>query len=182
MLEPEQVEEIEEVARPLVHSGFLDREETVEAVVESFEDQQYAEEDLAAVVDRLWRARLAEQTGWPAETATERALAALESLSARGIVARPDFTCCGTCGAAEIGAEASEGDRGYVFFHQQDTEAAVTGEGLHLSYGTFDGADATTIGHEVVSALADAGQPTVWNGSASRRILVSPLEWQRRLT
>jgi hypothetical protein len=87
MLEPEQVEEIEEVARPLVHGGFLGHDKAVEAVVESFEDE-YAEEELAAVVDRLWRERLAEQAGWPAETATERVLAALESLSERGIVAR----------------------------------------------------------------------------------------------
>jgi hypothetical protein len=36
--------------------------------------------------------------------------------------------------------------------------------------------------HEVVSALTMAGQSTVWNGSASQRILVSPLEWQLRLT
>jgi hypothetical protein len=180
MLEPDEVEEIEEVARPLVHGGFLDQEEAVEAVVESFEDQ-YAEEDLAAVVDRLWRERLAEQAGWPAETATERVLAALESLSERGIVARADFTCCGTCGAAEIGAEASEGDRGYVFFHQQNTESAVVGGGLYLSYGTFDGTDSTVIGHEVVSAMTVIGQSTVWNGSARQCILVSPLEWQLRL-
>jgi hypothetical protein len=180
MLEPDEVEEIEEFVRPLVNGGFADRDEVVEGAVDYFDDQFPADE-LTAVVERLWQERLAEQAGWPKETDAERVLATLESLSAKGIVARADFTCCGSCGAAEIGDEASAGDRGYVFFHQQDTEAAAAGGGLYLSYGTFDGTDPTTIGHEVVEALTAAGAPTVWDGSASRRILVSPLEWRLRL-
>jgi len=178
MLKPQEVEEIEEFARPLVHGGFTDREEVVADAVEYFEDQ-YAKADLAAEIDRLWQARVAEQATWPPETEAERVIAALESMP--GIVARGNFTCCGTCGAAEIGAEAEEGDRGYVFFHQQDTEAAASGGGLYLSYGTFDGTDATEVAHEVVTALNSVGAPTVWNGRANTRILVSPLEWRLRL-
>jgi len=178
VLEPQEVEEIEEFARPLVHGGFTGRDEVVAVAVEYFEDQ-YAEADLAARVDRLWQARVAEQATWPAETDAERVLAVLESMP--GIVARANFTCCGTCGTAEIGAAAREGDHGYVFFHQQDTEAAASGAGLYLSYGTFDGTDPTTVAKEVVTALNSAGAPTVWNGRANTRILVSPLEWCLRL-
>jgi hypothetical protein len=177
MLTPVDVEEIEEFARPLVHGGFTARDEVMAEAVEYFEDR-YSEEDLAGQLDRLWRARLAEQATWPEETEAERVLAALGSLP--GIVARSNFTCCGTCGATEIGAEAAEGDRGYVFFHQQDTEAAAEGGGLFLSYGAFDGTDPTTIAREVVAALRSVGAPTVWNGRANTRILVSPLEWRIR--
>lgn len=180
MLEPEVVEEVEAFARPLVNGGFTGRDDVVEAATEYFEDK-YPEEELAQVVDRLWRERVAEQAGWPEETEAERVLDALDGLAGRGIVARGDFTCCNTCGVAEIGAEAGEGDRGYVFFHRQDTEAAASGGGLYLSYGTFGGTDPTEIGREVVVALAAAGAPTVWDGSARRRILVSPLEWRVRI-
>lgn len=65
-----------------------------------------------------------------------------------------------------------------MFFHQQDTEAAVTGGGLYLSYGTFDHTDPAVVGREVVTALHAVGATTVWNGRADTRILVSPLEWQ----
>lgn len=181
MLEPAEVEEIEDFARPLVNGGFTDRDEAVEAAVEYFEDQ-FSEEDVAEVVDRLWRERRTEQSGWPEKTEAERVLEALDGLSAKGIVARGNFTCCATCGAAEIGDEASQGDRGYVFFHQQDTEAAATGGGLYLSYGTFDHTDPAVVGHEVVAALREVGATTVWNGRSDTRILVSPLEWQVRLS
>lgn len=180
MLEPDELEEVEEYARPLVHGGFNGWDDAVEATVEYFEEE-YPKEELVAVVDRLWRERVAEQASWPEETETDRVLAALDVLSEQGIVARSDFTCCNTCGAAEIGGEANPGDHGYVFFHQQDTESAASGGGLYLSYGTFDGTDPTTVGHAVVAALTAAGAPTVWNGSARTRILVSPLEWRLRL-
>lgn len=180
MLAREDVEEIEAYARPLVNGGFRARDEVIEDGVEYFEDQ-YAEEDLTAVVDRLWRERLAEQSSWPAQTQAEHVLAALTALSAKGIVGRANFTCCNTCGAAEIGDEAADGDRGYVFFHQQDTESAAAGGGLYLSYGTLGATDPTTIANEVVDALTAVGVPTVWNGQVNTRILVSPLEWQVHL-
>ncbi|HEX6353469.1 DUF6891 domain-containing protein [Actinophytocola sp.] len=183
MLDAEEIEEIEEYVRPIVHGGFSDWDEVAEAATEAFvEEEELPEDDVMAVVDRLWRARLAEQAGWPAETEAERVLAALDSLSARGIVSRVDFTCCNSCGLAEIAGHAHNGEHGYVFFHEQDTEAATQGEGLYLSYGTFDGADATTVGQEVVTALKEAGAPTVWDGTTGQRILVHPLEWRIRIS
>lgn len=54
-------------------------------------------------------------------------------------MARQNFTCCQTCGLAEIDDEIevvrAEGRpvRGYAFFHQQDTAGAVEGGSLcHL--------------------------------------------------
>jgi hypothetical protein len=182
MLEPEEIDEIEEIARPLINGGFTTRDDVIEGAVEYFEDDfELDEEDLTAVVDRLWRERVAEQAGWPAETEAERVLRTLASLSVRGIVARANFTCCNNCGATEIRDEASEGDHGYVFFHQQDTEAAARDGSLYLSYGSFDGTDPTTIGLAVAAALTEAGVRTVWDGSVRKRILVNLSAWQLRL-
>ncbi|HEX6353468.1 DUF6891 domain-containing protein [Actinophytocola sp.] len=164
----------EDLASALVDGG-LDREYVVETVVESFRDT-VSEDEVIAVVDRLVTERDAEQAGWPDSGPVLDALAAL---SDKGIVMRADFTCCGSCGAAEIGAEAGDDDRGYVFFHHQDTEIAATGGGLMLSYGTFDGTDPTVVGREVVEAVVAAGAEVKWNGSASRFIHVTPLRWRR---
>ena len=51
-----------------------------------------------------------------------RAFAALEE---EGIIARQNFTCCGTCASAEIWDEIDDSRewKGYVYFHQQDTES-----------------------------------------------------------
>jgi hypothetical protein len=159
------------LAGALVDGG-LDRDVIVETVLGSFGDT-VSEDDVVAVVDRLVAERAAEQAGWPDSGPVLDALAAL-----KGIVVRADFTCCGSCGAAEIGAEAGDGDRGYVFFHQQDTEAAAAGRGLTLSYGTFDGTDPTVVGREVVEAVVAAGAQVEWNGSADERIHLTPLRWR----
>ena len=175
-----RVSEEQEYASTLVRAGFHDREEVLAAVLESFEDD-LSEEDAEALVTRLWTARLAEQETWPATTEVDRLLTAFETMEARGIVARADFTCCGNCGHTEIGAEAEDGARGYVFFHQQDTERAAEGGGLYLAYGAFANGDTSAIGREVVDTLTAADLPTTWDGTADQRILVSPLNWQLRL-
>lgn len=129
----------------------------------------------------------AEQAGWPAVTDNERLDAAFAALEREGIVCRQNFSCCGTCGAAEVWDEMAAVEEagapvvGYAFFHVQDTEAAVEGAGLYLSYGAVaeGAAAAEAVGRAVVDALEAKGLTTVWDGHWSRRIFVQ-LEWRRR--
>ncbi|WP_454163251.1 DUF6891 domain-containing protein [Gordonia iterans] len=60
-------------------------------------------------------------------------------LADHGIVARADFTCCGTCGSSEIFAERDDTRewRGYVFFHTQDTDSIFEERSTYLNYGAF---------------------------------------------
>lgn len=172
--------EAEEYASTLVRTGFADRDEVLEAVLDSYEDE-LSEEEAGALVTRLWRERLAEQATWPETTDADRLLAAFEAMDADGVVARADFTCCANCGHTEIAEEAGDGARGYVFFHRQDTERAVEGGGLYLAFGAFGDGDPAAIGRAVVDAVTAVGLPTEWDGTAGRRILVSPLDWRLRL-
>ncbi|WP_053848743.1 hypothetical protein [Streptomyces sp. NRRL B-24085] len=135
------------------------------------------------LVDRLWLERLAEQETWEGPTDPERLTRAFEALNAQGVTARENFTCCRTCGTAEIGAERAEGDRGFVYFHTQCTESAAAGQGLTLLYGGFDGSADTTaaVGREVVAALTAVGLSPQWDGDPGRAIEVRPLTWHRRL-
>ncbi|XVS64614.1 DUF6891 domain-containing protein [Actinosynnema sp. CA-299493] len=187
------VAEVEEYARGVVHGGFTSLDDAVEDVAEHFEGEEHPLTPVAAraLVERVWRERAAEQEGWPESTGVDRLFAAFDALDRGGIVARADFTCCQTCGHAEIGDEAGEGARGYVFFHRQDTESAVAGGGVWLAYGSFgdpaglepvDHAAADeAVGREVVAALTASGLPVEWNGSARTRIQVGPMPWQKRL-
>ncbi|MFC5890869.1 hypothetical protein RMN57_12275 [Kitasatospora sp. CM 4170] len=182
--------EAEERARELIRCGFQESDEIAESLVDEFEEEGLTAEDAAAVVGPLWRERLAEQASWPETTDVDRLAAAFDALEEGGVVAAMDFTCCASCGYAEIGGEAEEGSRGFVFFHQQDTESAAAGAGLMLRYGGFRGAGepkesaerrTVEIGREVVAALEAVGLPVEWNGSPDKAIHVTPLTWLNRL-
>ncbi|WP_367133633.1 hypothetical protein [Saccharothrix sp. HUAS TT1] len=184
---PDVLEEVEEHARGVVHGGFTALDDAVEAVTDYFEDEgRVTPEAARAVVERVWRERVAEQDGWPASTDVDRLLAVFDALGDDGIVARADFTCCQTCGHAEIGDEVEGAARGYVFFHRQDTEGAVDGGGVYLAFGSFgEAADAAAadvaVARDVVTALTATGLPVEWDGSVRTRIRVGPMAWQKRL-
>jgi hypothetical protein len=140
-----------------------------------------------AIVEECARRHLEEQADWPEETDCDRLSAAFEQLERQGIIARQDFSCCSNCGVGEIWDEiqaslgAGRQARGYTFFHMQDTDRAVDGDGLYLNYGAVEkGADSTVaIGYEVVQTLERHGLSCQWNGSITKRIMV-PIKWQRR--
>ncbi|MCB9598860.1 MAG: hypothetical protein H6721_07660 [Sandaracinus sp.] len=74
---------------------------------------------------------------------------------------------------------------GAVFFHGQDVERGVRGEGLYLAFGAFatgpaHQAETVKVGREICDTLTRFGLPTEWNGTTTSRIRVSPFEWRKR--
>lgn len=157
---------------------------TLARAAESVRDAWPVTEDQAKqLVDRMWLERVAEQRAWAGETDPERLTRAFAALDAAGITARENFTCCRGCGQEEIGGEAAEGSRGFVYFHSQCVEGAASGQDLWLLYGGWDGSADTTaaVGREVVEALRAGGLTVRWNGSPDDAIRVTGLDWRRRL-
>ncbi|QKW21632.1 hypothetical protein HUT16_23515 [Kitasatospora sp. NA04385] len=172
--------------RLLLVGGYATLAQAAEVAEEYLVDGEHrpvGKEQARQLADRLWLERVAEQRTWVGETDPERLARAFAALDAAGITARENFTCCGSCGNAEIGAESAPGARGFVFFHAQCTEGAARGGDLWLLYGGFDGSAETTaaVGREVVAALAGAGLTTAWNGEPGDAIRVTGLDWRRRL-
>jgi len=172
----EPVEEIEEI--------LLDLTEEFESPISERDRQS---EIRSALIQEI-EAVQSEQTKWPVLTDFDRLELAFDMLDDKDIVARQNFTCCGTCGAAEINLEIEEFEaygrraRGYVFFHQQDTESAVESGNLYLSYGASNNtADAVflQIGQEIFDTLKAVGLNAHWDGKLEHRIGIT-LEWQRR--
>ncbi|MET9230272.1 hypothetical protein [Lentzea sp. NPDC003310] len=179
-------EQLEARVREALTGGYSSRVQLTELAEEYLvagENRPVSREQAAALVDRLWLDRVAEQAGWQGETDPERITRAFAELDRAGITARENFTCCRTCGQDEIGAESAPGARGFVYFHSQCTDSAAAGHGLTLLYGGFDGSAETTtaIGDEVVAALAAAGLQTRWDRDPGRTITITPLDWRRRL-
>lgn len=187
----------------LIDPGFRTHAEVQEEVAEIVgDDPEYADgpltaADVTAIVDQVWAERLHAQEGWTGLSDADRLDSAFAELEASGIVARMNFTCCGSCGHAEIGGEVPEGrsPRGYVFFHMQDADglAEASPAQLYFDYGAWrpDGSAypdeesyieaATAIGQEVARALDAAGLRVSWNGELGRRIAITDVDWRRRL-
>ncbi|MFF7456241.1 DUF6891 domain-containing protein [Kitasatospora sp. NPDC008115] len=189
-LAAEVLRDAEERALELIRCGFQEPDEIAESLVDDLDDQGLTVEEAERIVAPLWRERLREQAAWPETTDVDRLEAAFDALEELGIVAAMDFTCCANCGYAEIGGEAEEDSRGFVFFHQQDTERAADGGALMLRYGGFqvDGEPTEAavrrtaeVGREVAAALTAAGLPVEWDGSPETAIAVTPITWLNRL-
>ncbi|ANP47250.1 DUF6891 domain-containing protein [Candidatus Viadribacter manganicus] len=175
----------------MVRGAFQPRDQiwlAVDDICEEGADPDALREFASKELDRLWSEQRTVEASWSDRTDCDRLDQAFEELESSGIVCRQDFTCCGTCGAAEIGAELDDAEqrglkvRGYAFYHQQDTEGAIEGYGIFLNYGAEKGGEdaALTIAREIVSVLQSHGLQPKWNGAWSQRIHV-PLEWRRRL-
>jgi hypothetical protein len=190
-LRPEDFDDLHEFIRVQVGAGYTPADEIVDEAVDVFADADIDPAALQvaarAIAEQALAAHLAEQTNWPAETDCDRLDAAFAELEGVGIVARQHFSCCGNCGSTEIHDEidqvskAGQPARGYTFFHVQDTEHAVGGDHLYLSYGSADRDKdaAVAIGHEVVETLQRHGLTPTWNGKHAHRIALA-LHWQRR--
>ncbi len=190
-LSPDDFDDLHEFIRVQVGAGYASADEIVADAVDMFEDASLDHGALhsaaRALTDREFAAHLVEQGEWPDQTDCDRLDAAFGELDGAGILARQHFSCCATCGVYEIRDELNRAEkvghpaRGFTFFHVQDTQHAIAGESLYLSYGAADKdkAASVAIGHEVVAALGRHGLSPEWNGKHAHRIAL-PILWQRR--
>jgi hypothetical protein len=191
-LSAEDFDDLHDFIKVQVAAGYAPIGEIVEEAVQVFVADTTADANALrgaalAVADRALSAHVADQANWPDTTDCDRLDAAFAELDQAGIVARQHFSCCGTCGAHEIHDEMDQAEkagtpaRGYTFFHVQDTEHAVGGDLLYLSYGAVnrDKTASVAVGNEVVAALRRHGLSPAWNGKHAHRIAL-PLTWQRR--
>lgn len=192
---PELRDETVRTMRDALREGFDDDATILADAIERVCDAENLKEPAAAelrdAAPALFREVIAEhereQATWPAVTDCDRLDAAFDDLNEHGVLARHHWLCCQTCGHAAMPEEydrvvgKGRPARGYAFYHLQDTERAVEGDGLYLAYGAFsneDGAEAS-VGRDIVDALRRHGLDPSWDGNVTSRILL-PLEWHRR--
>ena len=141
-----------------------------------------AAELLPGLKDQLKR----EEASWPETTDNDRLERAFDRLRSQGLVVRENFTCCQTCGFAEIEDEVEKeaADRrivGFTFYHQQDTESAVDGFGVALAYASTSGdqGDSLRVGKMIAAAMQEEGLTLDWDETLAKRIVVK-MDWKRR--
>jgi len=105
-----------------------------------------------------------------------------EELDKRGVLFLENFMCCSSCGHSSAHDHRSgQHQFGYVFFHQQDTEAAAEDGSLFLAFGSFTDDDnnyaqsALLVGQTFVATATELGFNVQWNESVKTRLYMSGL-------
>ncbi|WP_435208915.1 DUF6891 domain-containing protein [Micromonospora sp. bgisy143] len=159
------------------------------------------DDDLRSAYESALTTRREQQQRWgEVRSNLTRAFAELTEV---GVVARENFSCCGTCASAEIHDERDDSRhwQGYLWYHQQDTESLLASEDgeVYLGYGVYPPAD---FDEDAYSALPEAeqqaryqadlerlldevafpvlrrhGMRVEWNRKQSQRVRVTGAQW-----
>ena len=174
----------------LVRSGFHSREK----IYEVFTEEMYAPGELdpaevSSELDEQFAQYELEKQAYPSTTDCDRLDNAFRLMNERGVVAVQNAGYTQSDGFEEVGAAYNQlADResviGYCFYHGQDLERAVNGQGLHFAFGPVNPADEQTIGVEVGKIVRDTlennGLAVDWDGTFENRLSVPALKWQKR--
>lgn len=137
--------------------------------------------------------------GLPARQRETSLTRAFDDLNRKGIVARQNFSCCGNCAPGDIESERADDSRGYVYFHEQDTERLIEDRSTYIGYGAFidmfieeaawkalsaagrqgahERATLELINSTVLPTLQHHGITVKWNGSIKQRILLEDVDY-----
>jgi len=185
-LSPETLREID----GLVRGGFDDRARIIELLREEmYAPGELDEAEVVAAVDAAFASLARDKASWPAVTDCDRLDQAFAALNALGIIALQNAGYTQSDGYDDVRQSYDErADRdtviGYCFYHGQDLERAVQGEGLYLAFGPMDAKKEETegprIGAVIVEELTRAGFAVKWSGTFGQRICIPAIDWKRR--
>ncbi len=173
-----------------VRGGFEDREGILEILLEErYEPGELDADAVEAAVEQAIAVHEAQKKHWPATTDCDRLDAVFSALSSKGIVALQNAGYTQSDGYSDV-VEAyhrhPHKDRliGYCFYHGQDLERAVAGDGLYLAFGPMDPSQEATEGPRIGALIAEAlrrgGLEVAWDGTFDQRIFVPAIDWKRR--
>lgn len=176
-----------------VRSGFYNLEEIQENILEEVEENGFgdeiSEEWTHNHIHQLHEDLINESKSWEFPTETERLIAAFDELSSVHKITALHFagytTEEGEYEVTEIERtliENEEESAGYCFYHGQDLERAVQGDGLLIAFQKVDNTnDSITkeIAKKIVSVLQKHDLKTSWDGKATSRIELPDFKWSR---
>ena len=174
--------------------GFVSESDLVEEAIDLLDENYdlYSKEVIRSEVEQCARLSIekakAEQMLWPEVTDCDKLDAAFEVLEQHGVIAAHNFTCCQSCGSAEMEdllndeSNSSSYCWGGCFYHSQDTLFAVDHGDLHIAYLTKDMSEYSLrmLGGLITEVCCDYGLKAFWDGSIDSRVKVE-LDWKRRL-
>ena len=168
-----------------VWSGFYD-ESDIHQLIDDIIEKDADEKMLRESVPIEFGKKLIAEKSWPEQTTCDRLNDAFEAMRSENIAAIQNAGYTMSDGFTEVAEMLHQigrgGVLGYCFYHGQDLERAVCGEGLMLAFGdledTQDGKIET--GKIVVNVMQANGFSVEWDQDPEKRISTGPFEWQRK--
>ncbi|KAL2862715.1 uncharacterized protein BJX67DRAFT_385412 [Aspergillus lucknowensis] len=180
--------EMEEEAHILLKAG-LHLVEDVERQVAEIADffDQPVPTIIKEIVATAREPVLQEREQWSEDTDTDidKILEVFANLIENAnIITKFNFSCCSRCAGTKIRSLATPGQVGYCFFHEQDTDQAVKGQGLYIRYSALcpdrrrpEEKDEVAVGKAVASRLRDKGLEVDWNEDPGQPIKLPYFNW-----
>ena len=174
-----------DTVRQWVWSGFYSQDDVHDMIEDILEDDVDDDKVRSTVAPEFEKKALAE-AGWPQVTDCDRLDEAFGSLNDRGIIALQNAGYTMSDGLSDVGEELACRDRsevkGYCFYHGQNLERAMAGDGLWLAFCDLEGSDEgkRAVASLVVEALTKVGLQAEWDGEPSTRIHLPKIDWKRR--
>lgn len=171
-----------------VWSGFRSEVEAADMLEDHLSEEE-ALTDPDAIRKALaaeFKTKAAAEKSWPKETDCDRLDRAFDALMAAGICALHNAGYTQSDGHADVAQELHDQGRakfhGYCFYHGQDVERAVHGDGLLIAFGDLDDNEtkSVTVGRAVVEALKKERFTIEWDGTVKKRIDIRNIDWKRR--
>lgn len=168
-----------------VWSGFYSPNE-IDAMIDDNLEDDADEEMLRAAVALEFDKKAAAEGSWPDTTDCDRLDQAFEELHSHGIIALHNAGYTLSDGINDVDEilrrRGQKGIRGYCFYHGQDVELALLGDGLMLAFGDLDDDKSKTVevGELVRDVLERFGFAVEWNGNPETRLSIPALDWKRR--
>ena len=177
-----------------VWSGFYTPDEVsamiddllVDARIQDMPVDEADELMLRATAATEFDAKAAAESTWPGTTDCDRLDQAFEALNSRGVIALHNAGYTMGDGVADVSEvlhrRGRDGIVGYCFYHGQDVERAVAGEGLMVAFGDLDDdpAQRAAVGRLVRDVMQDAGFGVEWDGDPETRLSIANIDWKRR--
>lgn len=179
----ETEEHIMGVIRNAVWSGFYSHEDVEEMLDDILEDD--ADEDmLRESVDPEFERKAEAEADWPDVTDCDLLDQAFEEARKNGFAALHNTGYAISDGLSDVAEWVKKQTTHfpyYCFYHSQDVEKAVGGDGLMLSFGAFSdvAADKIEAGKQLFAILKKVGLEPEWKGDPKKRIELN-IDWQRR--
>jgi hypothetical protein len=171
--------------RQWVWSGFYSADQIESMIDDVLDDDCDAEMLRDCIAPEIAQKRAAEAE-WPATTDCDRLDQVFQELGAQGICAlgNAGYTMSDAHSeVSEVVASAPPGHyTAYCFYHGQDVERAIEGDGIMIAFGALNDDTAASIaaGEAVCDRLRREGFEVAWNGSPETRIGLPKFLWQRR--
>lgn len=175
-----------------VRSGFYSLEEIQTNIIEEIEDNGFedeiSEEWAYNQINEVYDELLKESEAWGTNTQTNRLIVAFDELAESKIIALHYSGFSTDDGEYEVEEvertliDNDEKSEGYCFYHGQDLERAVRGEGLYITFQKLNNvSDAVSreVAQKIVDVLQKHDLKVDWNGKATTRIFLPDFKWER---